>query len=151
FIGAARQGLEAGLARLMRLVDIAREQGCLSIFLDSGPLNWQFEVAAMAACRDMLPLDRWLIAKIAEKGAMAMARPTLDFVTSSCAPRPDGGRSGCPYETGVLLCRARLLHGSGIPPETRQEADRLTRPCHAAAQRTRATRYPLLQLANKEI
>jgi CCR4-NOT transcription complex subunit 1 len=114
-----------GGANVPRLLDVCQDLKALSAVLDRAPHDFAVELAALAARREYLNLEKWLQERAAASGA-PFAAACLRFLRSRATGPEDGGGAapGAPklaVETMAIFFKVLQAGAGGLPPDLREE------------------------------
>ena len=120
---AATHEREGGTA-VPRILDVCQDLKALSAALDRAPHALAVELAALAARREYLNLEKWLQARAAASGA-PFAAACLRFLraraTGDDAGAPTPGAPKLAVETMAIFFKTLHAGAGGLPPDLRQE------------------------------
>ena len=119
---AATHEREGGTA-VPRILDVCQDLKALSAALDRAPHALAVELAALAARREYLNLEKWRQARAAGSGA-PFAAACLRFLRARATGDDAGAPPGAPklaVETMAIFFKTLHAGAGGLPPDLRQE------------------------------
>jgi CCR4-NOT transcription complex subunit 1 len=112
-----------GGANVPRLLDVCQDLKALSAVLDRAPHAFAVELAALAARREYLNLEKWLQERAAASGA-PFAAACLRFLRARATGDEAGAAPGAPnlaVETMAIFFKVLQAGAGGLPPDLRGE------------------------------
>ncbi|KAK9824056.1 hypothetical protein WJX72_007392 [[Myrmecia] bisecta] len=120
-------------ANISRVLDVCQELKGLAIVLDNTPFPFCIELAALAARREYLNLEKWLQERIVAHQA-AFMQATIKFLEAKLAEQHEqeahqlvgqSGKINLSLECLAIFLRVLHAHAALLPPEVQQELVRL--------------------------
>jgi CCR4-NOT transcription complex subunit 1 len=107
---------------LGRVLDISQELKALTAVLDATPADFAVDLAALAARREYLNLEKWLSEAFAARGRPFVVE-CLRFLRVKAAGQSDGSAAGInlAVETAALFFRALSAAAPGLSPDLNDE------------------------------
>jgi len=112
-----------GGVNVPRLLDVCQDLKALSVVLDRAPHAFAVELAALAARREYLNLEKWLQERAAASGA-PFAAACVRFLRARACGDESGANVGAPklaVETMAIFFKVLQAGAGGLPPDLREE------------------------------
>ena len=112
-----------GAAHVPRMLDVCQDLKALSVVLDRAPHAFAVELAALAARREYLNLEKWLQERAAAAGRAVHrnVRPVPPHERATGRPGTPRGAPKLAVETMAVFFKVLQAGAGGLPPELQTE------------------------------